>query len=199
MHSIIVTSAIICTLHHPWARVSAQLQEVAPPQLANKGVQTLQSLQSLQRSERRIQNMDESSFFLPGLGVIKEFVPQQVRPARSKSSASSHPRISPQRFRGEDSAPRPLSISPVSVRVSDSGPPSAPARQVTGDKCEYVQMKGDERRLEDTCMRGGMSCERKCDYDTSEPVCEQELTVSMEDNKLPILYVLRKWQFNNIR
>ena len=110
MHSIIVTSAIICTLHHPWARVSAQLQEVDPPQLANKGVQTLQSLQSLQRSERRIQNMDESSFFLPGLGVIKEFVPQQVRPARSKSSASSHPRISPQRFRGEDSRPRPLSI-----------------------------------------------------------------------------------------
>ena len=70
MHSIIVTSAIICTLHHPWARVSAQLREVDPPQLANKGVHTLQSLQSLQRSERRIQNMDESSFFLPGLGVM---------------------------------------------------------------------------------------------------------------------------------
>ena len=32
--------------------------------------------------------------------------------------------------------------------------------------------------LEDNCMRGGMSCERKCDYDTSEPVCEEELTVS---------------------
>ena len=115
MHSIIVTSAIICTLHHPWARVSAQLQEVAPPQLANKGVQTLQSLQ---RSERRIQNMDESSFFLPGLGVIKEFVPQQVRPARSKSSASSHPRISPQRFRGEDSRPRPLSIATTGMTSS---------------------------------------------------------------------------------
>ena len=179
MHSIIVTSAIICTLHHQSSLARAQLQEVDPPQLANKGVQTLQSLQ---RSERRIQNMDEDSFFLPGLGIIKEFVPQQVRPARSKSPASassSHPRISPQRFRGEDSAPRPLSISPVSVTVSDSNPPRVPARQVIqGDKCEYVQMKGDQLMLEDNCMRGGMSCERQCDYDTSEPVCEEELTVS---------------------
>ena len=118
MHSIIVTSAIIiCTFkHYSWA----QLQEVAPPQLAHRGVQTLQSLQ---RSERRIQNTD--SFFLPGLGVIKEFVPEQVvRPSRSQSS--SHPRISPQRFRGEDSAPRPISISPVSVTVSDSSPPGPP-------------------------------------------------------------------------
>ena len=182
MHSIIVTSAIICTLHRQPPLARAQLQEVAPPQLANKGVQTLQSLQ---RSERRIQNMDEDSFFLPGLGVIKEFVPQQLRPARSKSksSASSHPQISPQRFRGEDSAPRPLSISPVSVTVSETRPPRVPARQVSGgrgqgDKCEYVQMKGDQHMLEDNCMRGGMSCQRQCDYDTSEPVCEEELTVS---------------------
>ena len=191
MHSIIVTSAIICTLHHSPPLAWAQLQEVAPPQLANRGVQTLQSLQ---RSERRIQNMDEDSFFLPGLGVIKEFVPQQVRPARSKSSASSHPRISPQRFRGEDSAPRPLSISPVSVTVSDSGPPRAsPARQVSGgqgEKCEYVQMKGDEHMLEDNCMRGGMSCERECDYNTSEPVCEEELTVSTDLYKDDIKYII---------
>ena len=37
--------------------------------------------------------------------------------------------------------------------------------------------------LEDNCMRGGMSCERKCDYDTSEPVCEEELTVSRQLGK----------------
>ena len=144
MHSIIVTSAIIIsTFHHRHPPLAwAQLQEVAPPQLSNKGVQTLQSLQrserriqnmeeglqSLQRSERRIQNMEEGSFYLPGLGGIKDYVPQQLRPARSKSkaSSSSHPRISPQRFRGEDSkltfsSAQP--ISPVSVTVSDSSPP----------------------------------------------------------------------------
>ena len=37
--------------------------------------------------------------------------------------------------------------------------------------------------LEDNCMRGGMSCERKCDYDTSESVCEEELTVSRQLGK----------------
>ena len=64
--------------------------------------------------------------------------------------------------------------------------PRVPARQVSGgqgDKCEYVQMKGDQHMLEDNCMRGGMSCERKCDYDTSEPVCEEELTVSRDLDK----------------
>ena len=63
-------------------------------------------------------------------------------------------------------------IDPVSVVVSDQAPP--PSLQ-SGEKCEYVQMKGD--KLEGNCMKGGMSCERKCKYKTEEPVCTQILTV----------------------
>ena len=63
-------------------------------------------------------------------------------------------------------------ISPVSVVVSDQAPPSLHP----GDKCEYLQMKGDN--LEGNCMKGGMSCERKCKYSTEEPVCTTVLTVT---------------------
>lgn len=192
----VTTSAIFCTLlllllvH----KATPQLQEVDPPQFGAPvsldpkpqapSVKTYQQLMkemepqlpTLQRSERRIQNMDEGSFYLPGLGVVKEFVPSQVRPTRSRTNT-----IHPQRFsRGDSSkvqSPSAISISPVSVTVSEQGPPPGPPRS-GGSKCEYVQMKGDEHMLESNCMRGGMSCERNCEYDTSEPVCTETLTVS---------------------
>ena len=92
-HQIPTTCAIFCTLLSLVSHVHCQLEEVDPPKLGvkmnnNNGVKTYQTLmkeaeaesmsEPLQRAERRIQNMDESSFFLPGLGVIKEFVPAQV-------------------------------------------------------------------------------------------------------------------------
>ena len=64
-------------------------------------------------------------------------------------------------------------ISPVSVVVSDQAPPPS---LHPGEKCEYLQMKGD--KLEGNCMKGGMSCERKCKYSTKEPVCTTVLTVT---------------------
>ena len=192
----VTTSAIFCTLLLLLLvnKASSQLQEVDPPQFGapvlldpnpqEPSIKTYQQLMremepplpALQRSERRIQNMDEGSFYLPGLGVVKEFVPSQVRSTRSRTNT-----IHPQRFSRGDSAkvqsPSPISISPVSVTVSEQGPP--PGRPSSGgSKCEYVQMKGDEHMLESNCMRGGMSCERSCEYDTSDPVCTETLTVS---------------------
>ena len=138
--------------------VKAQLREVEPPHfdyIAPKTFQTLikERSQAGPRSERRIQN---SNFYLPGLGVVKEFLPGQIRPQRQSPV-----------------------VSPVSVTVSDRSPPTS---RVPGEeKCEYVQMKGEKTTLDSNCMRGGMSCERKCDYDTSEPVCEESLTDVCED------------------
>ena len=42
-------------------------------------------------------------------------------------------------------------------------------------------MKGDQHMLESNCMRGGMSCERSCQYDTSEPVCTDTTSQVCED------------------
>ena len=165
------------------------MTEVEPPQFGapatnnNNNVKTFQQIMSesqLARSERRIQNMEENSFYLPGLGVIKDYVPSQVRPQRSKSST-----IHPTRFKGETANiefPAAQSISPVSVTVSERNPPpglpsSSSAGPGSGSKCEYVQMKGDQHMLESNCMRGGMSCERSCSYDTSEPVCTETFSV----------------------
>ena len=67
----------------------------------------------------------------------------------------------------------------MSVTVSRDSPVSAQQVSSSGSKCEYVQMKGDEHMLQSNCMRGGMSCERSCQYDTSEPVCQETLTVSI--------------------
>ena len=71
-------------------------------------------------------------------------------------------------FRGVDDG----LIDPVSVVFSDEAPP--PPLQ-SGEKCEYVQMKGD--KLDGTCMKGGMSCERMCQFKTEDPVCSQIFTV----------------------
>ena len=116
--------------------------------------------QAQPRAARRIQNSD---FYLPGLGVVKSYVPTQIWPQRQSAT------------------PGPLSVLPVSVSVSAQSPASS---QAPGDsKCEYVQMKGEPTRLEENCMRGGMSCERKCDYDTSDQVCTETLTDVCEDSK----------------
>ena len=145
------------------ALVNSQLQEVDPPQFhAPKTFQTLlqERSEAQSRAARRIQNSD---FYLPGLGVVKSYVPSQIRPQRQSQT------------------PGPLSVLPVSVSVSARSPASG---QAPGDnKCEYVQMKGEPTRLEENCMRGGMSCERKCDYDTSDEVCTETLTDVCEDSK----------------
>ena len=74
-------------------------------------------------------------------------------------------------------------ISPVSVVVSDQAPPPS---LHSGEKCEYVQMKGD--KLEGNCMKGGMNCERKCKYSTEDPVCTTVVTVTTcIDNIIPFL------------
>ena len=121
--SAIIIIIIISIFHQP---VSAQIQEVQPPQFGDSGendVKTYQKLlqeqNQLPRAERRIQNLDPSSFFLPGLGVIREFNPQQVRSQRSQTRQES--RLSAQ------------SISPVSVVSSERGPPGGAG---AGDECE---------------------------------------------------------------
>ena len=110
------------------------------------------------RPERRIQNGDYK-LFLPGLGIVKDYVPEQIpkRPQRQSITESSV----------DDGL-----ISPVSVVVSDKAPPPSLS---PGEKCEYVQMKGD--KLEGNCMKGGMSCDRQCKYNTEDPVCTTILTV----------------------
>ena len=151
---------ILCTFILP-TLVKAQLEEVEPPQFNSpKTFQSIIKEKSQQRSERRIQNSD---FYLPGLGVVKAFVPTQIRPQRQSQS------------------PRPLSVSPVSLTVSDRSPPTS--RGPGDSKCQYVQMKGEPSTLDSNCMRGGMSCERKCDYDTSDQVCTETLTDICEDTK----------------
>ena len=143
--------------------VQAQLREVEPPHFEHISPKTFQTLikessQAGPRSERRIQN---SNFYLPGLGVVKEFIPGQIRPQR------------------QSPAVKPLSVSPVSLTVSDRSPP---ASRVPGEeKCQFVQMKGEKKTLDSNCRRGGMSCERKCDFDTSPALCEETLTEVCED------------------
>ena len=164
MHLVTKPCAILllCTFILP-SLVNTQIREVAPPQFNSaKTFQTLikERSEAQPRSERRIQNSD---FYLPGLGVVKSYVPTQIRPQR------------------QSQAPDPLSVLPVSVTVSDRSPPSGRA---PGDsKCQFVQMKGERSALESNCMRGGMSCERKCDYDTSDEVCTETLTDVCEDSK----------------
>ena len=154
--TLILSTFILPTL------VKAQLREVEPPHFEHISPKTFQTLikessQAGPRSERRIQN---SNFFLPGLGVVKEFIPGQIRPQRQSPVS-------------------PVSVSPVSLTVSDRSPPAS--RAPGEDKCQYVQMKGEKNTLDSNCMRGGMSCERNCDFDTSQPVCEETLTDVCED------------------
>ena len=60
---------------------------------------------------------------------------------------------------------------PVShVEGVDSG-----LERLEGEKCEFVQMKGEGG---EGCHKGGMSCEKKCTYSTGEPVCTTGVTVS---------------------
>ena len=160
--TIILSTFILPTL------VKAQMREVEPPHFEHFSPKTFQTLikesgQAGPRSERRIQN---SNFYLPGLGVLQEFIPGQVRPQRQSPVSPVSP-------------VKPLSVSPVSVTVSDRSPPSG--RAPGEEKCQYVQMKGEKNTLDSNCMRGGMSCERQCDYDTSQPVCEETLTDVCED------------------
>ena len=155
--TIILSTFILPTL------VKAQIREVEPPHFEHFSPKTFQTLikesgQAGPRSERRIQN---SNFYLPGLGVVKEFIPGQIRPQRQSPVV------------------KPVSVSPVSVTVSDRAPPSS--RAPGDEKCQFVQMKGEKKTLDSNCMRGGMSCERKCDFDTSQAVCEESLTDVCED------------------
>ena len=59
-------------------------------------------------------------------------------------------------------------------------------------------MKGDQHMLESNCMRGGMSCERSCQYDTSEPVCTDTTSQVCEDvpeqvTSIKYFYILSKY------
>ena len=58
------------------------------------------------------------------------------------------------------------------MTVEQQSPPTVKA----GDKCEYVQMKGGT--VGEECMKGGMTCDRDCDFSTTDPVCETVFTVS---------------------
>ena len=137
----------------PWVNPGPPYIDAKQIKAAAQGRTTTKKQQV--RPERRIQNGDYK-LFLPGLGIVKDYVPAQLskRPERQSSV--------------DDGL-----LSPVSVVVSDQAPP--PSLQ-PGEKCEYVQMKGD--KLEGNCMKGGMSCERQCQFKTEDPVCTQILTVS---------------------
>ena len=65
--------------------------------------------------------------------------------------------------------PDPEAVSPTRLTVSGN-PPTAPSE--LGDTCQYVQMKGGS--VGANCTKGGMSCERKCEYQMEEAVCVQE-------------------------
>ena len=112
--------------------------------------------QSLRRSGRMSENFQQG-LYLPGLGVVQDYIPTQLskRPQRQAKVTF-------------DNAP----INPVSVSVEGISPPIGQE----GGKCEYMQMKGTG--VGDNCMKGGMSCERKCQHNTSPQECQTDFTVS---------------------
>jgi hypothetical protein len=60
-------------------------------------------------------------------------------------------------------------ITPSRITLSQNKPPAGLRRD--DEKCEFIQMKGGT--LGENCMKGGMSCDRQCSFDTSEEECEQ--------------------------
>ena len=64
-------------------------------------------------------------------------------------------------------------ITPQSIEITEQPPYQNVA--TTEDKCQFVRRQGGS--LGDNCMKGGMSCQKKCEYSTAEPVCTQQLTV----------------------
>ena len=46
---------------------------------------------------------------------------------------------------------------------------------VVNDKCQFVRKEGGSPS--DNCLKGGMSCKKKCEYKTTEPVYEPQIVV----------------------
>ncbi|XP_023348170.1 uncharacterized protein LOC111716889 [Eurytemora carolleeae] len=68
-------------------------------------------------------------------------------------------------------------LTPSSVSLRGDTPPAALRK--SDEKCEYIQMKGGV--LGDNCMKGGMSCERKCSFEMSPPECTEVEETVCED------------------
>ena len=107
------------------------------------------------RSHRRVDG--QFGIFLPGLGVVNDYVPAQREQAPYKRSVVYNEDL----------------INPVSVEISQQ--PQSQTFGTPSDKCQFVRREGGSPS--DNCMKGGMSCKKKCEYKTTEPVCVPQLTV----------------------
>ena len=115
---------------------------------------TPRTLQQSVRSQRQVDG--QFGLFLPGLGVVNDYVPAQREQSPYKRSVMLNEDV----------------INPVSVEISQQ--PDSQQFAAPNDKCQFVRREGSPS---DNCMKGGMSCKKKCEYKTTEPVCTTQLTV----------------------
>ena len=116
---------------------------------------TPRTLQQSVRSQRGVDG--QFGLFLPGLGVVNDYFPAQKEQAPYKRSVVFNEDV----------------INPVSVEISQQ--PQSQNFGTPSDKTQFVRREGSSPS--DNCMKGGMSCKKKCEYKTREPVCEPQLTV----------------------
>lgn len=123
------------------------------------------TLQQKIRAERRIL----PGAFLPGLGIVRDFTSPALGPRTNRQTGFPVKIAVPTKDTNV--------ITPTSISVSEDSPPTLSRRD--DEKCEFVQMKGGV--LGSNCTKGGMSCERKCEFETSEPECTEVLETVCED------------------